>query len=35
MSALQTDVISTLRPRTVGEIIDGAFRLHLDREVEQ
>lgn len=28
MSALQTDIISRLRPRTVGEIIDGAFRLY-------
>jgi hypothetical protein len=28
MSAPQTDIISRLRPRTVGEIIDGAFRLY-------
>jgi hypothetical protein len=28
MSALQTDIISRLRPRTVGEIVDGAFRLY-------
>jgi hypothetical protein len=35
MSALQTDVISALRPRTVAEIIDGAFRLYLEREAEQ
>jgi glycerophosphoryl diester phosphodiesterase family protein len=28
MSALQTDIITRLRPRTVGEIIDGAFRLY-------
>jgi hypothetical protein len=28
MSSSQTDIISHLRPRTVGEIIDGAFRLY-------
>jgi hypothetical protein len=28
MSTLQTDIITRLRPRTVGEIIDGAFRLY-------
>src|SRR5947208_1014486 len=28
MSSLQTDVIATLRQRTVGEIIDAVFRLY-------